>query len=493
MNDPVIEPDRQPAAVADRLAREIRRLRLEAGLSQRELATKIGYSRQYVSMTEWEDANLPSQELVAAIDAALGASGALVALRAQAKTDQNAARRQSRSGVPDSNALGGGPVMVPVVVGGRVVLVPLDPRIVGAAGTEPAGPPHDSDDWDAVFSRRSLIAQGFAAATSTAYDHNVFLTTDPVEAFIRSKRISDGTITGFTAVTHLLAGQRQSVTPDALLSLIVAHRDSVAALFRRATDDSVKNQLGFLLGETSIVASRLWSAIGNRSMALANCAFARRLADDISDPKLGAMARIFESNLHSDAATLIGSDGDIVAGLRMLGDAAAIADLLPPAIQARIAAEQAQAYAVLELPRECQDALARAHRAVDAIGDEDQTGLFSDWNSTRLLVYEGTCWLFLNEPHRAIAVLNEQLEVTGQGNQNVALAARVDLASAHVLAGELEEGCRILGDTYASLAAMGNRRGIDRARRALERLGHRKNEQPVRELEERIEGIGVQR
>jgi DNA-binding XRE family transcriptional regulator len=43
------------AALADELAREIKRLRTEAGMSQRVLAGRIGYSRQYVSMAEWED------------------------------------------------------------------------------------------------------------------------------------------------------------------------------------------------------------------------------------------------------------------------------------------------------------------------------------------------------------------------------------------------------------------------------------------------------
>ena len=71
--------------VADRLAREIKRLRVDAGLSQRELAAKICYSRQYVSMTEWEDSVLPSQPLIAAIDDALAAHGTLIALRAQAR------------------------------------------------------------------------------------------------------------------------------------------------------------------------------------------------------------------------------------------------------------------------------------------------------------------------------------------------------------------------------------------------------------------------
>ncbi|MBF6174102.1 helix-turn-helix domain-containing protein [Nocardia blacklockiae] len=92
-NDSAGRSKRQPGNVADELAREIRRLRLEAGLSQRALAARVGYSRQYVSMTEWEDATLPSQELVAALDTALGADGALIALRAHVQSDVQTRRR----------------------------------------------------------------------------------------------------------------------------------------------------------------------------------------------------------------------------------------------------------------------------------------------------------------------------------------------------------------------------------------------------------------
>lgn len=87
---PTTEPEQQPATVADQLAREIKRLRLSTGLSQRALAAKIGYSRQYVSMAEWENSDLPSAELVTAIDTALGAGGELVTLRDKARHRQRA-------------------------------------------------------------------------------------------------------------------------------------------------------------------------------------------------------------------------------------------------------------------------------------------------------------------------------------------------------------------------------------------------------------------
>jgi transcriptional regulator with XRE-family HTH domain len=441
---------RQRAEVADELAREIRNRRVAAGLSQRELATRIGYTRQYVSMTEWEDANLPSRSLVTAIDAGLGADGALIAIHDRIKQD----RKSARPGMDETET-------------------------VGYVGEQRQGVPHD-----ASHAQPRLV--------SDVVNVDVASDRGQIGAYLRSQRMSEHAITSLTEVTRLLAGQRQNMAPGALLGPIEVHRDTVSALFRNTTDCRMKEQLGSLLGETSIVASRIWSAVGDRAMALSHCAFARKLADDLRDPIIGGVARIFESNLRSDAATLIGSDGDVIIGLRILRDAAAMADRLPPVARARIGAELAQAYAVLQLERECAEALASAHRAVEDIDDVDCTGLFSDWNSGRLRVYEGTCWLFLNKPRKAISVLGEALNATGDGNRNVGLAAQVDLASAYNQIGELEEGCRVLGETHTSLVAMGNHRGIERAQRAIERTAPWRNERPVRELRELIRTTELQ-
>jgi len=76
----------QPASV--RLASEIRRRRTEVGLSQPQLAQRIGYTRQYVSLAERPDHNLPSRDLVRALDHALDANGALMALRDEGRREQ---------------------------------------------------------------------------------------------------------------------------------------------------------------------------------------------------------------------------------------------------------------------------------------------------------------------------------------------------------------------------------------------------------------------
>ncbi|GGN93661.1 hypothetical protein GCM10010112_82150 [Actinoplanes lobatus] len=292
----------------------------------------------------------------------------------------------------------------------------------------------------------------------------------------------------FAVVTSVLAQQRQAVPPAALLSLVEAHRDCLLTLYRKSAGDRINADIGAMLGEASIVASRLWSAQGNHNMALAHCAYARTLASQLGDTRLGAVARIFESNLHSGAATLIQADGDIVTGLRLLDEAAAAGSHLTAAARTRIAAEQAQAYAVLNLPKEVEAALDRARESASEITAADRTGLFSDWSAARLQVYEGTCHLLLDEPETAITYLERAAAALAddQNNINVALAARVDLASAYGLTDQLDAACTTLGSAYEQLQRIGNLRGISRAQRAREGLHRWNNEPLIRELDQRM-------
>ena len=261
-----------------------------------------------------------------------------------------------------------------------------------------------------------------------------------VSAAANPRLVDPGLIDGLRSITRILADQRQVMAPDALLVPLLAHRDLLTTLFRGATAVSLRRDLGNVLGETAVVASRLFSAAGDRGQALAHCALARDLATKLDDPALGATVRIFESNLHSGASTLIDSMGDVQLGLRILGEAAAAGRLLSPAARARIAAEQAQTYAVLGLRTECRQALEQAHQEADEITNEDRVGLFSDWSTARLSVYEGTCWLFLAEPKMAVRVLEEALHVLVSRHPSLALAAKVDLGSAYAEEGRTGRG-----------------------------------------------------
>lgn len=92
--------DRPSAPAAVQLAHEIKRLRKAADISQPDLAGMIGYTRQYVSLAERVGKNIPSQELIRALDKALNANGALIALWQQAKAEQAALRQNASAAEP---------------------------------------------------------------------------------------------------------------------------------------------------------------------------------------------------------------------------------------------------------------------------------------------------------------------------------------------------------------------------------------------------------
>lgn len=166
------------ASPVERLAQEIRRRRGEASLSQAELAARIGYSRQYVSLAERPGKGLPSKELVGAMDSALAADGALLRLREEAVAERLSLRRAHSSDMsrdtPEPHLRS---VLVPALVDGRVVLLPvgLPADDVSAYHVPPGGLSGEKwfasvVEWNDMsnLDRRSFLQHGLAAAALPA-------------------------------------------------------------------------------------------------------------------------------------------------------------------------------------------------------------------------------------------------------------------------------------------------------------------------------------
>lgn len=98
------------------LAREIRRRRDTAGLSQAQLANLVGYSREYVSRAERPSKGLASAGLVAMIDAALTADGELIALHAALQQQRQDRRLPAAPDLSASRAVVGPTGRAPVLV-----------------------------------------------------------------------------------------------------------------------------------------------------------------------------------------------------------------------------------------------------------------------------------------------------------------------------------------------------------------------------------------
>lgn len=236
------------AALADELAREIKRLRTEAGMSQRVLAGRIGYSRQYVSMAEWEDGNLPSRELVAAVDAELAANGALNALRVRA----DAATKASRSGAAYGES-GCAP-------GSETPGVKAVERVVSAAD-------RSSDELLDVLRRVHRL--------TTAVDPEIVnQLASRVHTVIENYEILDG--------AKLVDG-------------LVAHRQLIDALTEDCGDIRGRRRLYEIAAQTSGLLGFVNVGFGNFELARAYCYEAFQLGGVVQSTSLQAWVRGMQS------------------------------------------------------------------------------------------------------------------------------------------------------------------------------------------------------
>ncbi|MFI2228556.1 helix-turn-helix domain-containing protein [Nocardia testacea] len=89
------------------LAAEIRRRRETAGLSQPELGSLVGYTKQYISLAERPKNGVPSRNLIVALDKALEAGGRLLSLHAAAKQGQRGIRQRSYDSAIDDSRYDG--------------------------------------------------------------------------------------------------------------------------------------------------------------------------------------------------------------------------------------------------------------------------------------------------------------------------------------------------------------------------------------------------
>lgn len=354
-------PMSEHVSAADRLAQEIRRLRRAAELSQPQLAAKIGYSRQYVSLAERPAKGLASVELVRAIDSALRAGGVLIALRERAGRERQARRGkiiekgvdQSKFHANSRSSDGGQESRGEEEMKRRALL-----RLLGTATFAPSFPDHleqlratldgalgvipdkrDADDWEEVAYRYSREAYRQPADTVLA---RVAIDLSEIQRRIsessgsirRSLLHSAAQLAALLAITLVNAGEHASAerwwrtaartataTGDTRLIALVRGRQAVLSLYNappgrvldlcRATLDPATTTPG--AGVMSALSARAQelAILGRHDdarVALENLAetYDRLPATDTSDPTSEwnwSLTRLHyvESHVHSHA------------------------------------------------------------------------------------------------------------------------------------------------------------------------------------------------
>lgn len=342
----------EPHSAADRLAAEIRRLRRAADLSQRELARLCGYTREYVSMAERLGANIPSRELVQALDRALDAGGTLITLRSHAVDEQRARRARHRA---SADLVRTGPNVLDGVR--RAVLGPPGEPMAGIdVAITRAHTHYQQADYDDAARLLPRIISGLTAsparAKAVAYLAAAKLATkvgdaglawvaaDRCAAFAVESEVPDLVgIARYQVAAALLAGGHDADAEQAagetlddlpvgddvrgslllLLAIMAARRDDRPLATQRLRTAS---------GHASADRNHLWTAFGPANVAvhelgvhvaLGDTRTAMRLGERIDTTALPAQLKGRRAQIHLElAAAAVGQHADHLAVLHLL-------------------------------------------------------------------------------------------------------------------------------------------------------------------------------
>ncbi|MGH8965472.1 MAG: helix-turn-helix transcriptional regulator, partial [Actinomycetes bacterium] len=274
----------QPAAVQQRapdgtagaadssvveLTEALKAHRKAAGLTQIELAAKIGYTRQHVSGAERAYSGLPSADLVAAIDNAVSADGALIDAHARARVAQRQARH-----VPGSQR----------------------PQLHAGVGYDAEFPQDAAHllSWDSISDREreALLARVGIFAGPSAMSR-----AEPVGAPLWSRvqvaldQAEDGLVKIVERLQTGVSGHwklYESSPSHRLIGDVLGQLETATAFLARPHTPDVLHRLRTVVGEIACQAAWLCFDLGATSASRQYYAVATRAAQDADNPELQA-------------------------------------------------------------------------------------------------------------------------------------------------------------------------------------------------------------
>ncbi|MGW3019791.1 helix-turn-helix domain-containing protein [Streptomyces longwoodensis] len=413
---------------------ELRRRRLEAGLSLTALSASVHYSKAQLSKVE-RGLSTPSRDLARLCDAALRADGALLALLAPETTDP-----------------------------------PVDPA---------PGPVHEehwimqlSPDGPNTFQpvgRREVMGAGVASLMTWR--------SDSPRASAASSASGAGMLEASRSMLTHYRRLGQTVAPGLLLPVLIAQTHTLRELSAHCDSDTRRHLLalgsryaeyvGWLVQETGDEGAALWwtqravdLAAAGGDQALASYALVRRAL-----------------------VTLYRDDAEQTVALARRAQSGA----LPPRIRGLAAQREAQGHALAGDHRSCLRALDRA-RALLARQDDgtDEPVLGTMHLPDPVGMVTGWCLVDLGRPREAGEELDRQLSRVGEDAVRTRVRYGIRHALAYASAGEIDHACGLVAPLLDGVEAVGSATVTTDLRRLARTLARHADHASVRLLEPRL-------
>jgi transcriptional regulator with XRE-family HTH domain len=420
----------QPSAV---FGEELRRRRLEAGLSLTALSTAVHYSKAQLSKVE-RGIKTPGRDLARLCDAALGAGGSLIALVPPPVT----------ADTPDGPSLGG--------IREEEWTMHLAPD--GPSGFQPMG-------------RRQVVSAGVASLMSWSSGEQGSVSAAAGSGMLEASR---------SLLTHYRR-LGQSVHPSFLLPALIAQthtlRELSAHTGSRARQELLRlgsryaEYVGWLMQETADEQAALWWT--QRAVDLAAAGGDRSLAGY-------ALVRRALITLYQD-------DAEQTLALAQRAQSG----MLPPRIRGLAAQREAQGHALAGDHDACLRALDRARALLDRQdGDTGAPVIGSMHLPDSVGMVTGWCLLDLGRPRQAAEELDRQLARVSPEAVRTQVRYGVRQALAHASDGRIDQACALTALLLDGVATVRSATVTTDLRRLTRVLARHADHAAVRQLAPRL-------
>src|SRR6266516_1998078 len=446
--DQPVSQDEEPGAARKRIGEELKRRRTEAGLLQRELAGRIGYTRECVTMAEGMG-ELPSETFFRLAGEVVGGAELMLLLRDQAVAERKA-KRGRKTPEPTNSFPEKPPQLADALVregvlrgsvtitGGHAILVELGGRVV-------------------MLNRRDLLKNGLTLA-------GVGLADAPLQ-FVSSPSVSDGE-GARRAVEHVLAPrvgaldvnewertahaygyEVGTVAPYRLLPNLLAEFGELSDLLDKQPADSAPQRLTGVAGQLAALTAMTFVSLGQPQTARRWWRTARRAADRAGDGPLVAFVRGRQAVMalyggYSPAQVLTLADEAVAVGSPCTGVVSGLA-------------ARAQALAIVGNAEGALEALAELVAMFDHLPEATRTECASQfgWSEQKLRHTESYVHTHLGVTRKAAKAQQQALALYPPANYRGPAQVHLHRAACLIMDGHVSEGVRYATAVVAALPA----------------------------------------
>jgi tetratricopeptide (TPR) repeat protein len=303
-------------------------------------------------------------------------------------------------------------------------------------------------------------------------------------ALRRPSQVDAAAVEDLEKVTAAHRRMYHSFTSFELIGVVVGHLRTVLLLLQGAQPLTLHRRLAEIGGEAAGYVAWLAFDLNHHQARDRYYTLAVDLATEAGDPALTGYVQGFQSIVQHE-------DGNQHVALELVRGAIDRSERsATPTIKAWLAGLEAQVQAEIDDPVSCLRALGRAETALEQARLEEDPPWMYEFDRARLAAQQGACLSRLGQPEKAQAALRGALAIIDPSCVHRRAEILADLAFTHVQQEDLQEACRLAGESLSMSVDAASRVGVNRIRQLRPRLDRWKDARPVIELDERLAYAG---